>query len=72
MDAPRLLHSRRERNLSTRRTRHTSTELDKPRRTLTTRHCYVDGFATLDTSDRQGRIAGYEEAVGVMLFRTMT
>jgi hypothetical protein len=36
------------------------------------RRHYVDGFATLDTSDRQGRIAGYEEAVGVMLFRTMT
>jgi hypothetical protein len=33
---------------------------------------HVDGFATLDTSDRQRRIAGYEEAVGVPLFHTMT
>jgi hypothetical protein len=29
-----------------------------------------DGFPTLDTSDRQRRIAGYEEA-GVPLFRTV-
>ena len=30
-----------------------------------------DGFATLDASDHQRRIAGYEEAVGVPLFHTM-
>jgi hypothetical protein len=31
-----------------------------------------DGFAIFDTSDRQRRIAGYEEAVGVPLFRTVS
>jgi len=33
---------------------------------------HVDGFATLDTSDRQRRIAGCEEAVGVPIFHTVT
>src|SRR3977135_1058188 len=32
------------------------------------RRHYVDGFATLDTSDRQRRIARYEEAVGTGTF----
>jgi len=31
-----------------------------------------DGFATLDTSGRQRRIAGYEEAVGMPLFHIVS
>jgi hypothetical protein len=52
---------------------------EQPRRRLIKRHlipqCLTsrsnDDFATLDTSDRQRRISGYEEAVGVPLFRTV-
>jgi hypothetical protein len=32
---------------------------------------YVDGFATVNTSDHQRRLAGYEEA-GVPLFRAVS
>jgi hypothetical protein len=35
-------------------------------------HAFWPGHRpTLDTADRQRRIAGYEEAVGVPLFRTV-